>query len=322
MHRLRLTNEFPGETIYRSNLIKVNLDKKKQLLEVAYKNNHDLMVSTKKLHDCYVEIFKASDEFHSQRSVSSEYIAQHSEIRQLVQGITPVEFQIPNDAIQTLARILRKCQAYNTKLTEDLHQINYLISEHDIGFNISQCTEGQESGDEEKEIINQIVSETNRIITGNTSLSYYVLYLLPFNNGDYYKLGITNQKDLFRIKYLDDVYDINFDESAIFYGFKRDILLAEKYLKQYIPKVYDNPYDGMNGFSEVREIEYFDKTMEKCTNQFTIDFGFLKYKLKDLDIPEWKNSIKQRPKRKEEIQIDLPDIYLEVIDMPDNDSYF
>lgn len=176
--------------------------------------------------------------------------------------------------------------------------------------------------DEEKEIINQIVSETNRIITGNTSLSYYVLYLLPFNNGDYYKLGITNQKDLFRIKYLDDVYDINFDESAIFYGFKRDILLAEKYLKQYIPKVYDNPYDGMNGFSEVREIEYFDKTMEKCTNQFTIDFGFLKYKLKDLDIPEWKNSIKQRPKRKEEIQIDLPDIYLEVIDMPDNDSYF
>ena len=175
--------------------------------------------------------------------------------------------------------------------------------------------------DEEKEIINQIVSETNRIITGNTSLSY-VLYLLPFNNGDYYKLGITNQKDLFRIKYLDDVYDINFDESAIFYGFKRDILLAEKYLKQYIPKVYDNPYDGMNGFSEVREIEYFDKTMEKCTNQFTIDFGFLKYKLKDLDIPEWKNSIKQRPKRKEEIQIDLPDIYLEVIDMPDNDSYF
>ena len=176
--------------------------------------------------------------------------------------------------------------------------------------------------DEEKEIINQIVSETNRIITGNTSLSYYVLYLLPFNNGDYYKLGITNQKDLFRIKYLDDVYDINFDEAAIFYGFKRDILLAEKYLKQYIPKVYDNPYDGMNGFSEVREIEYFDKTMEKCTNQFTIDFGFLKYKLKDLDIPEWKNSIKQRPKRKEEIQIDLPDIYLEVIDMPDNDSYF
>ena len=153
MHRLRLTNEFPGETIYRSNLIKVNLDKKKQLLEVAYKENHDLMVSTKKLHDCYMDIFKASDQFHSQRSVSSEYIAQHSEIRQLVQGITPVEFQIPNDAIETLAKILRKCQAYNTKLTEDLDHINYLISEHDIGFNISQCSEGQESGDEEKEII-------------------------------------------------------------------------------------------------------------------------------------------------------------------------
>jgi hypothetical protein len=175
---------------------------------------------------------------------------------------------------------------------------------------------------EEKEIIDQIVSETNRIITGNTSLSYYVLYLLPFNNGDYYKIGITNQKDLFRIKYLDDVYDINFDKAAIFYGFKRDILLTERYLKQYIPKIYDNPYDGMNGFSEVREIEHFDKTMEKCSNQFAIDFGFLKYKLKDLDIPEWKNSIKQRPKRKEEIQIDIPDIYLEVIDMPDNDSYF
>jgi hypothetical protein len=175
---------------------------------------------------------------------------------------------------------------------------------------------------EEKEIIDQIVSETNRIITGNTSLSYYVLYLLPFNNGDYYKIGITNQKDLFRIKYLDDVYDINFDKAAIFYGFKRDILLTERYLKQYIPKIYDNPYDGMNGFSEVREIEHFDKTMEKCSNQFAIDFGFLKYKLKDLDIPEWKNSIKQRPKRKEEIQIDIPDIYLEVIDMPDNDPYF
>lgn len=162
--------------------------------------------------------------------------------------------------------------------------------------------------DEEKEIINQILSETNRIISGNTNLSYYVLYLLPFNNGNYYKLGITNQKDLFRIKYLDDIYDINFDESVIFYGFKRDILLVEKYLKQYIPKIYDNPYDGMNGFSEVREMEHFDKTVEKCTNQFTSDFEFLKYKLKDLDIPEWKNSIKQRPKKKEEINIELPDV--------------
>lgn len=162
--------------------------------------------------------------------------------------------------------------------------------------------------DEEKEIINQIISETDRIISGNTNLSYYVLYLLPFNNGDYYKLGITNQKDLFRIKHLDDLYDINFDDAVIFYGLKKDILLAERYLKQYIPMMYDNPYEGKDGFSEVREMQYFNKTMKKCNEQFTNDFGFLKYKLKDLDISEWKNSVKQRPKKKEEISIEFPDI--------------
>ena len=161
--------------------------------------------------------------------------------------------------------------------------------------------------DDEKEVLDKIVSEINKIISGSTRLSYCILYLLPFKNGDYYKLGITGQKDLFRIKHLDDLYSIDFEKATIFYGLRKDIQLAENYLKQYIPQIYDNPYQGMDGFSEIREMETFEDVLTKC-KQFTYDFGLLKQKLKDMDLQEWKNTVKVRPKKKEEVDLEFHDM--------------
>ena len=168
---------------------------------------------------------------------------------------------------------------------------------------------------DEKEILDKIISEVNRIINGSTNLSYGILYLLPFKNGEYYKLGITNKKDLFRVKHLDDLYSVNFENAMLFYGLRKDIQLAESYLKQYIPRIYENPYDGMEGFSEIREMNSFEKAVEKC-EQFKFDFGLIRYKLKDLNIQEWKNNVKVRPKKKEEdFDLEFPEMYFNIPDM-------
>lgn len=159
----------------------------------------------------------------------------------------------------------------------------------------------------EKDIINIVTSEVNRIILGNTNFSYYILYLLKFKNGTHYKLGISNQLELNRIKHLDNTYEIDFENSVIYYGLKRDIQLVETYLKKLIPEIYNNPYKGKDGFSEIREIKSFDKVFHKCDNQFSKDFSFIRVELKNLE-DGWKQKVKKPASVKSyHDEIDLPD---------------
>lgn len=159
----------------------------------------------------------------------------------------------------------------------------------------------------EKDIVRIVVDEVNRIISGITNLSYNIFYLLHFKNGTHYKLGISNQLDLSRLKHLDDLYNIDFDNSIIYYGLKRDIQLVENYLKKLIPEIYDNPYKGKDGFSEVREMKTFQKVFDKCENQFSKDFLFIKYELSKLET-DWKNKIKKTKTTSKSTDIDLPEI--------------
>jgi hypothetical protein len=161
--------------------------------------------------------------------------------------------------------------------------------------------------EEEQSILNKVTNEVDRVILGNTNFSYYILYLLKFKNGTHYKLGITNQLELNRIKHLDDLYDIDFENSVIYYGLKRDIQLVETYLKKLIPEIYNNPYKSKDGFSEIREIKSFDKVIDKCDNQFSKDFYFIRLELKNLE-DGWKQKIKKtKPVKSNHEKIDLPD---------------
>ena len=148
---------------------------------------------------------------------------------------------------------------------------------------------------DEKDILYSIITKANQIIDGNYTLSYNLLYLLPFKNGKYFKFGISTQKDLSRVDHINNLYDIDFNKSIVYYGLKTDIQLVENYIKKITPRIYNNPYQGKDGFSEVRDFSFFENILDKCDNQFQTDFSFVRYELKNLEINNWKSNLKVRP---------------------------
>jgi predicted transcriptional regulator len=148
---------------------------------------------------------------------------------------------------------------------------------------------------DEKDILDSIITKANQIIDGNYTLSYNLLYLLPFKNGKYFKFGISTQKDLSRVDHINNLYDIDFNKSIVYYGLKTDIQLVENYIKKITPRIYNNPYQGKDGFSEVRDFSFFENILDKCDNQFQTDFSFVRYELKNLEINNWKSNLKVRP---------------------------
>ena len=75
---------------------------------------------------------------------------------------------------------------------------------------------------------------------------------------------------------------------------KPDIQLVENYIKKITPRIYNSPYKGKDGHSEIRDFYLFESILEKCDNQFQRDFSFVRYELKNLEINNWKNNIKTR----------------------------
>ncbi len=153
---------------------------------------------------------------------------------------------------------------------------------------------------DEQEILDYIIDKANQVIDGNYIMSYNILYLLPFKNGKHFKFGISTQRDLSRVYRIDSLYNIDFDKSIIYYGLKPDIQLVENYIKKITPKMYNSPYKGKDGYSEVRDFSLFERILEKCDTQFQHDFSFIRYELKNLEINSWKNSVKTRTVVKKE----------------------
>ena len=147
---------------------------------------------------------------------------------------------------------------------------------------------------DEKEILDYIIDKANQVIDGNYIMSYNILYLLPFKNGKHFKFGISTQRDLSRVYRIDSLYNIDFEKSIIYYGLKPDIQLVENYIKKITPRIYNSPYKGKDGHSEIRDFYLFESILEKCDNQFQRDFSFVRYELKNLEINNWKNNIKTR----------------------------
>jgi hypothetical protein len=147
---------------------------------------------------------------------------------------------------------------------------------------------------DEKEILDYIIDKANQVIDGNYIMSYNILYLLPFKNGKHFKFGISTQRDLSRVYRIDSLYNIDFEKSIIYYGLKPDIQLVENYIKKITPRIYNSPYKGKDGHSEIRDFSFFENILDKCDNQFQTDFSFVRYELKNLEINNWKNNIKTR----------------------------
>jgi hypothetical protein len=76
---------------------------------------------------------------------------------------------------------------------------------------------------------------------------------------------------------------------------KPDIQLVENYIKKITPRIYNSPYKGKDGHSEIRDFSFFENILDKCDNQFQTDFSFVRYELKNLEINNWKSNLKVRP---------------------------
>lgn len=147
---------------------------------------------------------------------------------------------------------------------------------------------------DEQEILNDIIKRAEQLIDSNYTFSYNILYLLPFKNGKYFKFGISKDMDFSRVYHIDNLYEIDFENSVLYYGLKSDIHLVEKYIKKITPRIYNNPYNGKDGHSEVRDFSLFEQIYKKCEEQFSQDFSLIKYELKNLCLDNPKNVIKSR----------------------------
>ncbi|CAL2079540.1 hypothetical protein TD3509T_600089 [Tenacibaculum dicentrarchi] len=85
------------------------------------------------------------------------------------------------------------------------------------------------------------------------------IYILPFLDGKYFKIGISNN-DLRRIKEHDSTYGIDKYKALVFEGKKRVIKALESSLLSICPEI--NIFEGKDGNTEIREIKYLEYCMD------------------------------------------------------------
>ena len=78
------------------------------------------------------------------------------------------------------------------------------------------------------------------------------LYILPFTDGQYFKIGISGNS-FNRVNHHNNTYDINYDESFVFLG-KRQVISSLEYLLLSTTKRIDC-FEGLDGHTEVRNIK-------------------------------------------------------------------
>ncbi|MCG8882890.1 hypothetical protein G1L02_06915 [Tenacibaculum finnmarkense] len=85
------------------------------------------------------------------------------------------------------------------------------------------------------------------------------IYILPFLNGKYFKIGISNNS-LRRIKEHNSTYGIDKDKVLVFEGEKRVIKALESSLLSICPEI--NIFKDKDGHTEIRDIKHLEYCMD------------------------------------------------------------
>lgn len=108
--------------------------------------------------------------------------------------------------------------------------------------------------------------QTNQIpIWSNT----YV-YLLPFNCGNFFKIGISSNPN--RLTILDKVYSVLKERAVILKGRNRDLGLIENQLLS-IKKERNLEFEGLDGWTEIRSMKTWDEVIrisDKLLSEYTL----------------------------------------------------
>jgi hypothetical protein len=167
-----------------------------------------------------------------------------------------------------------------------------------------------------KDIIKGRAKEIDQIIQ-DVSLNYnkfYIFYILPFTNGEYFKFGITKNINLSRISNLNTLFGIDFSKSIILYGSGSDIKRLEKKLKNSLPII--EKYKGISGYTEIKDILtlpyvieesikvegiyiYKDFSKESLNNNYTLNIDYkddiFEIDVDDIKIPNMTDVLSEIP---------------------------
>lgn len=109
------------------------------------------------------------------------------------------------------------------------------------------------------------------------------LYILPFNDNQFLKIGISLSDNFNRINNLSKIYDINLNNAILISSDNAEnIKLLEKNIKTIINETInpDNRYYGKDGHTEIRKVKYLNDIIE-LINKFKpiLNLQELKYNI-------------------------------------------
>ena len=91
------------------------------------------------------------------------------------------------------------------------------------------------------------------------------LYILPFNDGKHFKIGISSN-GYSRINHLNKIYDINLNQAYIIHSVKNNVKMLETELLQIFDKDDCDKFDT-DGYTEIRNIKYLDECLSFIQNK-------------------------------------------------------
>lgn len=146
----------------------------------------------------------------------------------------------------------------------------------------------------------------------------YILYILPFKNGNHFKFGITKIQSLKRIKQINSLYDIDIDNGFIYRGDKTSVISAESELKIYETLEVDE-YLGLPGYTEIRDISKLDMTINIISKYNLLKEPLKVYEemcvVKTIRLPS-RNNIKSSGSDLSELPNDIFNTSSDIFDIP------
>ena len=121
----------------------------------------------------------------------------------------------------------------------------------------------------------------------------HYLYILPFNDGKHFKFG-RSSGNYSRLQQHNNTYGgIDFESSLIIEASKRVVITMEALLKISIKRDDKTVYEGLDGYTEVRDVKYLHNCCDHLKH-FQSSIGLVCKTITELDVYKYKQTNKRK----------------------------
>jgi hypothetical protein len=124
------------------------------------------------------------------------------------------------------------------------------------------------------------------------------LYILPFNDNQHFKIGISDRIDS-RIGKHNSQYDLNTQNVRLVRSSSHNIKLLERLLLTVCPALEENKFVGIDGATEIRHVDH----LCTCLNQIDSLTGSLALTYVDYVLPKKEPKLSRNSTKKTNRQI-------------------